>query len=158
MFHSFRVWIVFIRQNLTSTDVRSWHLNSVSGTERDNVHNLLCPVFTLLFYVQFNVMLQPKATKSIIMHLLVDSFVSVIRENYSREPFSYMIHAAKPCMVVQIACGVWSVIEYKYTCKINIIREYIGPFFPSNTKRWNNVGSMIGQRHRRWINVKQALV
>ena len=28
---------------------------------------------------------------------------------------------------------------------------------PANTTHWNNVGSMLGQRHRRWPNIKLTL-
>ena len=33
----------------------------------------------------------------------------------------------------------------------------IGPAFPANTTRWNNDVLMLGQRRRRWPNIKTAL-
>ena len=29
---------------------------------------------------------------------------------------------------------------------------------PANTRRWTNVGLMLGQRRRRWANIKPTLV
>ena len=63
-------------------------------------------------------------------------------------------------LVLMASVGRTQIIRLKFGATVSVDGVCLdnGNCKPETTRRWTNVGLMVGQRHRQWANIKTTMV